>query len=170
MKKLLLALAIVSALPFFGDAQGINWISFQEAIELNKTTPKKVFVDVYTTWCGWCRKMDQTTFTNEKVVEYINENYYAVKMNAEMNDTIVFSGYTFVNQGAASGKKGTHQLAAALLQGKMSYPSYVFMNEDMRVITVAPGYREAPTFLPLLKYFGSDAYLNEKFDDFLKKQ
>lgn len=161
---------MVSALPFFGNAQKINWITFQEAVELNQTTPKKVFIDVYTSWCGWCKRMDQSTFVNQDVVNYVNENYYAVKLDAETSDTIVFSGYTFVNQGGTNGRKGTHQLAAALLQGKMSYPSYVFMNEDMRVITVAPGYREASTFLPMLKYFGSDAYLNEKYDDFLKGQ
>ena len=157
------------ALPMFGDAQKINWITFQEAIELNKATPKKIFIDVYTNWCGWCKRMDQTTFTNQEIVNYINENYYAVKLNAEMNDTIVFAGYTFVNTGAATGKKGTHQFAAALLQGKMSYPSYVFMNEDAKLLTVAPGYRDAKEFMPLLKYFGSDAYLNEKYDEFLKK-
>ncbi len=170
MKKVLIALVFLVSLPIFGNAQKINWMTFQEAIESNKTTPKKIFIDVYTDWCGWCKKMDQTTFVNKDIVEYINANYYAVKLNAEMSDTIVFSGYTFVNQGSTNGRKGTHQLAVALLQGKMSYPSYVFMNEDAQLLTVAPGYRGADDFMPLLKYFGSDAYLNEKYNDFLNKQ
>ena len=170
MKKIFIAFLVLISLPILGNAQKINWITFQEAIELNKTTPKKIFIDVYTDWCGWCKKMDQTTFVNKDIVEYINANYYAVKLNAEMNDTIVFSGYTFVNQGSTNGRKGTHQLAVALLQGKMSYPSYVFMNEDAQLLTVAPGYRGADDFMPLLKYFGSDAYLNEKYNDFLNRQ
>ena len=170
MKKVLIALVFLVSLPIFGNAQKINWMTFQEAIESNKTTPKKIFIDVYTDWCGWCKKMDQTTFVNKDIVEYINKNYYAVKLNAEMSDTIVFSGYTFVNQGSTNGRKGTHQLAVALLQGKMSYPSYVFMNEDAQLLTVAPGYRGADDFMPLLKYFGSDAYLNEKYNDFLNRQ
>lgn len=170
MKKVLIALVFLVSLPIFGNAQKINWMTFQEAIESNKTTPKKIFIDVYTDWCGWCKKMDQTTFVNKDIVEYINANYYAVKLNAEMSDTIVFSGYTFVNQGSTNGRKGTHQLAVALLQGKMSYPSYVFMNEDAQLLTIAPGYRGADDFMPLLKYFGSDAYLNEKYNDFLNKQ
>ena len=155
-------------LPIFGNAQKINWMTFQEAIKLNETAPKKIFIDVYTDWCGWCKKMDQTTFQDTAVIAYMNENYYAVKFNAECNDTIVFGEYTFVNEGGISGRKGTHQLASALLQGRLSYPSYVFMNEKNQLITVAPGYIEAKEFLPILQYIGTDAYLRQTFKDYIK--
>ena len=168
MKKLLLALIFISVLPIFGNAQKINWMTFQEAVKLNETTPKKIFIDVFTDWCGWCKKMDQTTFLNKEVIDYMNENYYAVKLDAEMNDTIVFGGYTYINQGGNNGRKGTHQLAAALLQGRLSYPSYVFMNEKTQLITVAPGYMEAKNLLPILKYISTDAYLNQSYNDFIK--
>ncbi|MCQ2307161.1 MAG: DUF255 domain-containing protein [Bacteroidales bacterium] len=190
MRKTLLILAILMAMPFTGTAQcttpcgtpctnsdkvqcdntqTIKWMSFEEAIEANKTVPKKIFIDVFTDWCGWCKKMDQTTFLNKEVIEYMNENFYAVKFDAEQSDTIVFAGYTFVNQGSKNGRKGTHQLAAALLQGKMSYPSYVFMNEKNQLLTVAPGYMEASNLIPVLKYFGTDSYLNMKYNDFIKQ-
>lgn len=148
----------------------IKWMSFSEAVKLNETAPKKIFIDVFTEWCGWCKRMDQTTFLNKEVVEYMNENYYAVKFDAEQSDPIVFGGYTFVNQGGTNGRKGTHQLAAALLQGKMSYPSYVFMNEKNQEITVLPGYIEAKDFLPVLKYIATDAYLNTTFEDYIKQK
>ena len=169
MRRLLFALVFLMALPIFCNAQKINWMTFQEAVKLNETAPKKIFIDVFTDWCGWCKRMDQTTFINKAVVEYINENYYAVKFDAEMNDTIVFSGYTFVNEGGMNGRKGTHQLAVALLQGRLSYPSYVFMDEHNQLLTVAPGYMEANDFLPILKYFGTNAYLTEKYQDYIKK-
>ena len=168
MKKAFLILLFVSMLPIFGNAQKINWMTFQEAIKLNETAPKKIFIDVYTDWCGWCKKMDQTTFQDTAVIAYMNENYYAVKFNAECNDTIVFGEYTFVNESGISGRKGTHQLASALLQGRLSYPSYVFMNEKNQLITVAPGYIEAKEFLPILQYIGTDAYLRQTFKDYIK--
>lgn len=167
MKKILLTLAIIASFGFC-NAQKINWMTFQEAVELNRTAPKKIFIDTYTDWCGWCKKMDQTTFQDSLVIAYMNENYYAVKLNAEMNDTIVFGGYTYVNNGGMNGRRGTHQLAAALLQGNMSYPSYVFMNEKNQLITVAPGYMDASQFLPVLKYIGTDAYLKQSFKDYIK--
>jgi len=167
MKKLLLTLAIIASFGFC-NAQNINWMTFQEAVELNRTAPKKIFIDMYTDWCGWCKRMDQTTFQNPEVISYMNENYYAVKFDAERNDTIVFGGYTYVNEGGMNGRKGTHQLAAALLQGRLSYPSYVFMNEKNQVLTVAPGYMDASQFLPVLKYIGTDAYLKQSFKDYIK--
>lgn len=152
------------------NSQKINWMSFSEAVRLNETTPKKIFIDVFTDWCGWCKKMDQTTFLDKELIAYMNENYYAVKFDAEQSDTIVFSGYTFVNQGGMNGRKGTHQLAAALLQGKMSYPSYVFMNEKNQLLTVVPGYLETNKFMPILKYFGTDSHLKMSFEDFTKQK
>ena len=168
MKRIIIAITFLVSLPIIGNAQKINWMTFQEAVELNKTAPKKIFIDMYTDWCGWCKKMDKTTFQNPEVIAYMNENYYAVKFDAETSDTIVFGGYTYINEGGTNGRKGTHQLAAALLQGRMSYPSYVFMNEKSQLITVAPGYMEANDFLPVLSYISTDAYLKQSFKDYIK--
>lgn len=168
MKRILVATIVLMTMSLAGNAQKINWMSFQEAIKLNETAPKKILIDVFTDWCGWCKRMDQTTFIDSKIVEYMNENYYAVKLDAETNDTIVFNEYTYINEGGHNGRKGSHQLAIALLQNKMSYPSYVFMNEKNQPITVVPGYMDAKDFLPVLQYIGTDAYLRQTFDDYIK--
>ena len=147
----------------------INWMSFEEAVKLNETNPKKIFIDVYTDWCGWCTKMDQTTFIDKDVVAYMNENFYAVKFNAEQAEPIEFNGYTFTNKTPNGARKGTHELAQALLQGKMSYPSYVFMNEENQLITIVPGYIEAYNFLYILKYIGSDAFKTQSWEEYFKR-
>ena len=75
----------------------INWMTLEEAIELQKETPKKIIMDVYTNWCGPCKMLDKYTFHNEDVVNYINEHYYAVKFNAEGIDVVTFKGNTYSN-------------------------------------------------------------------------
>jgi thioredoxin-related protein len=151
------------------SAEKINWLTFEEAVKRNLKNPKKIFIDVYTDWCGWCKKMDQTTFLDKDVIAYMNENFYAVKFDAEQTESIEFMGHTFINPNPMGTQKGTHQLAAALLQGKMSYPSYVFMNEENIGITVLPGYANAQQLLNALKYIATNAYLDTRWDDFLKQ-
>lgn len=172
-KLILLTLTIIIANNIFAqntETKKINWISFEEAVKLNETNPKKIFIDVYTDWCGWCTKMDQTTFLDKDIVDYMNDNFYAVKFNAEQTEPIEFMGNTFVNKGSNGPRKGTHELAQALLQGKMSYPSYVFMNENNQLLTIVPGYAEAKEFLPILKFIGSNAYLTTTWEEFSKTQ
>ena len=156
------------AFPIFGNAQKINWMAFEEAVALNKTAPKKIIIDVYTDWCGWCKKMDQSTFQNPEVVAYINENFYAVKFNAETTAAITWSGYTYINENAQLGQRGPHQLAKTLLRGSLSYPSYVFLDESNRLLTVAPGYMEPKEFMPVLKYISTNAYKTQTFNDYIK--
>lgn len=124
----------------------IKWHSFEEVISLTEKNPKMVIVDVYTDWCGWCKKMDKKTFTDKKVIEYINENFYAVKMNAEDNEKT----FTF------RGKEFSEQTMARMMRVN-SYPNFVIMDAAMENITQLPGYREPEDFLhsltALLKNF-----------------
>lgn len=143
----------------------IKWYSFEEAYQLNKKRPKKIFVDVFTDWCGWCKKMDAETFTNAVIIHYMNDNFYCVKLNAERKDTVVIDGVTFLNQNP-QGHRSTHQLANELLRGNMSYPSYVFLNDKSQWLTVVPGYQPAKEFESIIHYFGENAYLKTPWEEF----
>ena len=79
------------------DPNGIHWMSFEQAVALNDKAPKKIFIDTYTQWCGWCKRMDASTFKDTAVVRYMNDHYYAVKLDAETKDTIRFKGNLFIN-------------------------------------------------------------------------
>jgi len=149
------------------EDEKIKWYSFEEAIELNKENPKKLFIDVYTDWCSWCKKMDATTFSNSVIVKYMNENYYPIKFDAESSETITFNDEEFINKNT-SGRRSTHELAKTLLRGKLSYPSYVFMNEKNELITIVPGYLSAARLEPILHYFGEDAYISKEWPVFQK--
>ena len=151
------------------QAQDINWISWEEAVELSKTDakPKKIFVDVYTDWCGWCKKMDQNTFQNPEVSKYMQDNFYMVKMDAEGKDPIVYQGKTF--KYVPSGRRGYHELAAALLQGKMSYPTVVFLDESLNMLSPVPGYQQVEPFMQIAKYFGDNIYKNKDWQSYAGK-
>jgi thioredoxin-related protein len=149
-------------------ASQVKWYSFEEAYKLNKKKPKKMMVDVYTDWCGWCKKMDAETFANPVIASYMNDHFYNVKFNAERKDTIVIDGVKFSNPNPSS-SRSTHQLAVELLRGKMSYPSYAFLNEKGQLITVVAGYQQAQGFECILNFFGSDAYLTTKWEDYQPK-
>jgi len=147
-------------------AQEINWVTFEEAVELNKTKPKKLLIDLYTDWCGWCKKMDRDTYAHPDIIKVINEKYYAVKFNAEQREPVTVDGYTF--KYVASGSRGVHELAAALANNKLSYPTTVFMDEEIRIIQPLPGYLNATDMLPILTYIGDDHFKTTAWEDYQK--
>lgn len=151
-------LFIITVTTFGLQAQEVDWMSWEEAVERvsSDKKPKKIFIDVYTDWCGWCKKMDKETFQNPEVATYMNENFYMVKFDAEQKDPVTYQGKTY--KYVPSGRRGYHELAAALLQGRMSYPTVVFLDETMNMLSPVPGYQKPEPFLEIAKYFGDDIY------------
>ena len=167
-KNGLLAIIIVLSTLSMAYAQGENaplkQYSINEIRQLSAQKPKKLVIDVYTDWCSWCKKMDKSTYQNEGIIQQINEDFYFVKLNAETRDSIFFDNKTFTykNQYKAN------ELALALLNGQMSYPSTVFLDEKFALLTVVPGYLTPKDLSPILKYFGKNFHLKMKWDEFIK--
>jgi len=151
--------------------EGINWYTWEEAQEMSATNPKKIFVDLYTNWCGWCKRMDATTFKNPEVIKYLNENFYPVKFNAEQKEAITFNNneFTFVQ----SGKRGVHQLAYALLDGRLGYPAFVMLDESFARIMISPGYKQEAQLLQELTFAKEEQeeqYKVMSWEDFQKAE
>ena len=144
----------------------IKWISFEEAVALNKKKPKMIFIDVYTDWCGWCKKMDNETFTDPEVVKYINKNYYAVKLNAEQKEAINFKDQEFINPNPDKAKS-THNLASALLKNERVYPSYVILDKSSDWTYKLKGYQKPEALMPLLRFYGQGDYLKMSWAEYL---
>lgn len=149
----------------------IHWVSVNELEELQKKEPRKVLIDVYTKWCGPCKMMMNSTFKDPKVVNYINENYYAVKFNAEGNEVVNFKGYEFKNDGFQENKPGrnsTHDftLAVAPVQGRIAYPTVVYMDEDLNIIFPLQGMMRSPQMMPLLAYINEGKYSELEYTKF----
>jgi len=147
------------------NAKGlINWVKIDEVESLAKKNKKKVMVDLYTSWCGWCKRMDKATFQHGEIAEYVNDNFYAVKFNAEDKNTINFNGqaHNFVQ----AGRRGYNQLAFQFANGRMSYPTISFLDENLKVINAFPGYKEPNKFDPLLRFINEDHYKTQTLAQF----
>ena len=152
MKKILILSLLISSLSI--TAQEINWMTLEEAVEAQKTVPKKIFMDAYTIWCGPCKMLDKNTFHNKDVADYINKNYYAVKFNAEGNKTINYKGKTYTNPNFkpnTSGRNSSHQLSSVF--GIRAYPTLIFLDEQANLIAPIPGYKTPSQLELYLKFF-----------------
>jgi thioredoxin-related protein len=127
-----------------------------------KKKSRKIIIDVYTDWCGWCKKLDASTYKNKEIVRYTNEKYYAIKFNAEGKEAVKFNGTNY------SATAGTHKLASYLLSNKLSYPTTVIVDEDLSVIQAIPGYMDAKTMEMVLHYFAEDAHKTIPWDEYQK--
>jgi uncharacterized protein YyaL (SSP411 family) len=147
-----------------GEKEKVNWLSIAEMQVAYNKNPKPILVDVYTSWCGWCKVMDKQTYSNEKVAAYINEKYYAVKFDAESKDAVEWNGkkYEF------NAQNKVNDMAVYLLYGQMSYPSTVFLSSlDAKPAPLA-GYLKPNEIESPLKFFGDGAYKTKNFPEFMK--
>ena len=113
-----------------------GWLKFWDS-EDEEEGPAELFtinssVDIYTDWCGPCKLMDKNTFQNSDVAQYLNNNFYAVKFNAEGNTKVSFKGREFsninYNESLKGGRNATHDFARYL--GISGYPTIVFFDKD----------------------------------------
>ncbi|WP_025762774.1 thioredoxin family protein [Dyadobacter tibetensis] len=145
-------------------SEAINWLTIEEAYKKIQTEPRKVLIDIYTDWCGWCKVMDRETFRNPDVVQYINKNYYAVKLNAEQKEAIVLGNTEFSYDAA----NRTHQLALSLTNNRPSYPTTVFLDDQFQMIQPLPGYMKAREFHEVITFFGEGYHKKEAFETYQK--
>ena len=143
----------------------IDWVSIDELEQRQQIEPRKVIVDLYTQWCGWCKKMDSSTFADSNITNLVSENYYAVRFDAESRQDVSFMGnnYEYVKK---YGRGGYHELAAALTEGQLSFPTIIFMDESLHVIQAIRGYQGPERFQRILSYFAFDYHKTTPWNQF----
>ena len=168
MRHLTLALVLTGSLALnaTGQDEKITWVSFEDAVELNKENPRKFFVDFYTSWCGWCKRLDAVTFQDPEVVNLIDEHYYAVKFDAEQKEAIEFGDKSYEFVKPPNAMQGYHELAATIMQWRMSYPTMVILEVDesaskVMILTPIVGYVDGTKLEPILQYLGEDMHIQK---------
>jgi thioredoxin-related protein len=147
---------------------GINWLTWEKAQELHKDNEKKFFVDIYTEWCQWCDKMEKSTLSEPSIVNYINENYYPIRFDAEDKSEIIYKNKVF-KPIKSFGKRPTHELAIEIMSGNIGYPTIVFIDEDLKVIQPIQGYQDVKTFKMIMTYFAGNYYREIRWKPYVKQ-
>ncbi len=169
--KLVLVAIVLLPLASYGQQKKVEehkdlveWMTLTEALKKQKEQPKKIFMDIYTDWCGWCKIMSKNTFSNQQIAAYINQYFYPVRFNAENLDTLQYLGKQYVNKG--TGHRPTHELAYIFTNNRLSYPTITYLDEQGKLIQALPGYMDVKKIEPFLVYFNENAFRSSPFDVF----
>jgi thioredoxin-related protein len=141
-----------------GDKPELKWKSFDAGFAEAKKTNKKIMLDIYTDWCGWCKRLDKDTYGNEKVMEYLNQQYIVIKLNAESTSKVNYQDKTYTEA----------SLAQAF--GATGYPTIVFFDSNGEPINSLGGYLNAEKFLPVITYIGDDHYKSMTWEEYQNKE
>ena len=142
----------------------VHWLTVAEAQVAYAKNPKPILVDVYTSWCGWCKVMDKETYGNEKIVAYLNQHYYAIKLDAERRDSVIWNGKKY----GYNRRARVNELALYLTNGQISFPTTVFLTALNAQPLPLLGYLKAKEIAAPLNYFGEGAYKTQSFPEFNK--
>lgn len=134
----------------------VKWLSWEEAMVQYDKKPKKLLISIYTRWCNWCKKMDNSTFEDPGIAGLINNQFYPVKLDAQSNQELIFKGKTYKNRN--EGPNSYHDLAIELLHERRSFPTIVFLDEQLQHIQAIVGYKSADEFETIASYFGYNGY------------
>ena len=165
--KFLSVLALLISFAFYSASaqETINWVTFEKAVELQKANPRPYFIYIYVDGVTWCKEMDANTFSNPVIAAYLNQNFYAVRLNGEQKEPITVNGHEFKffqnEQGA------WHELAFEFMEGNIKYPTIVCLDKDMGIVQSIPGFQNPESLEPIITYLNLGKYENTPWEDFL---
>lgn len=124
----------------------IKWASYQDGISSAKTEGKKIFLHFYASWCGYCKVMDQKTFKDIAVIQYLNENFIPIRVDSDQ------------------------QKELAVQYGVRGLPTNWFLQMDGERIANRPGYISPEQMIGFLQFIHTDSYQKMNINEFLQSR
>ena len=157
-KMIIIVLSVIIGMPLFAQ---VKWHSIEEANSA-KIGERLYFVDFYTSWCGYCKKMDRNTFADSTVAKILNKYYYPVKFDAESNKEVKWFGQNY--KSVYSGRSRIHEFA----KGISGFPTFRLYRSNGTVFQDIPGYYPPKEFVVVLWYFANGDYQRYSFEMYQK--
>jgi thioredoxin-related protein len=164
MKKNLL-ITLGALLPFifnvpvlFAQNSTVQPVSLEQALQMAPQQDKKILIDVYAAWCPYCQRMHSDVYTHQDVLDAISDYFIWVKINVESDNKVNYMGAEMTEA----------EFARAL--NNRNIPTTYFLNQSGEILGVQPGYIEEGTFSNLLNFVGSNAFLNQTFDEYIQQR
>jgi len=139
------------------SSTGIIWHNIESGLHQARNEDKPIVVDFYTSWCHWCKVMDEKTYRDRSIIRYASRKLIMVKVDAESQKRYNFNGEFL------SGRELAQKFDIK------SYPTTVFLDSRGQWIDYVKGYISPEQFLPILRYIGYKYYEEMTFEDWLKK-
>lgn len=141
-----------------GTSEQEFWMPLEEAMQHSMHEQKYVLIDVYTEWCGFCRRMIAETYADSRVHDALDTWFLPVRLNAESKEEVNFLGKTYTMS------------ELALQLGVRSYPTTIFLNSEGEPVAAQPGFVEPSRFHHMLSYIGSERFLSQSFSEYMQSR
>jgi len=132
----------------------IKWTSWDSVSEKLENKNRKFIIYFYYDGCKWCRYMEETTLASDNIAKFINQKFYAFRINTLSSDKIVIADKSYTT--VRIGKYDFHELAADLLSGNMSFPSMVFLDEQFKKLGTYDSYMDEQNFEMILSFYAGN--------------
>lgn len=142
----------------------VNWIPLQEALKQNKENPKGIFLTFFAKSNAASSVMLVNAFSHNKVAEYLNQNFYCVRIDAQTSDTLIWDKIYYNKHEAGN----YHELAQTMMKSKVQFPSNFYFDGTNRLILNENSYLSPEAFYILSNFVVSKAYKTKPFAEFLK--
>jgi len=139
-------------------ADGVRWYGYEEGVRKARESNRPILLHFYTDWCKWCKRMDEETFANLRIQDFLNRSFITIRINTESKERIRVEGR----------KVRTADLARRF--GVRSFPTTVFLESDGSPIGPLPGYVDPDLFHKVLAYVHEKAYKKMSFDEFTRQR
>jgi len=132
--------------PVMAETKEIQWQPYDTGIKMIKEQNKKGFLHFYTDWCTYCKIMNKQTFIDAKIIDYLNDNFVAIRVNADKQKDV------------------------AKKYGVSRFPNTWFISEDSSSLSSQPGFIPPEMLLNMLKFLNTDSFKEMKFSEFIQTQ